>query len=86
MALAAQTEQAGALAARLDMAFVENRRDRESRDLGFDLRGYDVSADGQRFLMIKDAAPSGQTSTAPSASMVVVLNWTEELKARVPGR
>jgi serine/threonine-protein kinase len=52
-------------------------------------RAYDVSRDGQKFLMIKDsAAPnsSGATSTAqtPTINMVVVLNWTEELKARVP--
>ena len=32
--------------------------------------------------MIKDNASGDQTSTLPS--MVVVLNWVEELKARVP--
>jgi serine/threonine-protein kinase len=51
---------------------------------GFDLRAYDVSADGQRFLMIKDTAPADPKSSAPAASMVVVLNWFEELKAKVP--
>jgi serine/threonine-protein kinase len=45
-------------------------------------RTYDVSPDGQRFLMIKDNAAGDQTSTL--ASMVVVFNWVEELKARVP--
>ena len=45
-------------------------------------RTYDVSADGQRFLMIKDAA--GGNQTAPSANINVVLNWTEELRQRVP--
>jgi serine/threonine-protein kinase len=45
-------------------------------------RTYDVSLDGQRFLMIKDTASGDQTSTP--ASMVVVLNWVEELKSRVP--
>jgi Tol biopolymer transport system component len=45
------------------------------------LRTYDVSSDGQRFLMIKGNTAGDQTSTP--ASMVVVLNWTEELKARV---
>ena len=34
--------------------------------------------------MIKDIAPTGQKSPAPAASMVVVLNWLEELKAKVP--
>ena len=41
-------------------------------------RSYDVTADGQRFLFIKEmTAPSGP-------SIVVVLNWIEELKARMP--
>ena len=35
-------------------------------------RTYDVSPDGQRFLMIKDNASGDQTTTP--ASMVVVLN------------
>lgn len=41
-------------------------------------RTYDVSPDGQRFLMIKD------DPNATAAGMVVVVNWSEELKARVP--
>jgi Tol biopolymer transport system component len=36
------------------------------------LANYDVSPDGQRFLMVKDEAGSGRLN--------VVLNWTEELK------
>jgi serine/threonine-protein kinase len=48
---------------------------------GYDLRAYDVSRDDQRFLMIKDAAPTGQ---AAASSLVVVLNWFEELKTKVP--
>jgi serine/threonine-protein kinase len=47
-------------------------------------RYYDVSPDGQRFLMIKDSAASDPNATP--ASMVVVLNWTEELKRLVPVR
>ena len=40
---------------------------------------WDISPDGERFLMLKDAVPfSALTSTA------VVLNWTEELKRVVP--
>jgi hypothetical protein len=39
---------------------------------------YDVSFDGQRFVMIKDEAGSGRLN--------VVLNWQEELKQRVPTR
>ena len=47
-------------------------------------RMYDVSPDGQRFLMLKPDASSKQT--AASASLVVVLNWFEELRARVPAK
>jgi eukaryotic-like serine/threonine-protein kinase len=41
---------------------------------------YDVSPDGQRFLMIK---PVEQTGAAPT-QINVVLNWFEELKQKVP--
>ena len=42
---------------------------------------WDITSDGERFLMIKPV-PSGDSSTA--AHINVVLNWTEELQARVP--
>ena len=45
-------------------------------------RSYDVSPDGQRFLMLKDSSAGRQNETL--ASMVAVLNWFEELKRRVP--
>ena len=46
---------------------------------------YDVSPDGKRFLMIKGrAAEATQPLTQPSMPMVVVVNWFEELKNRVP--
>ena len=40
---------------------------------------YDVAADGQHFLMIKE-------KEAPSASkeLNIITNWTDELKRRVP--
>jgi predicted Ser/Thr protein kinase len=41
---------------------------------------YDVSADGQRFLMLK---PVDQEQNAPT-QINVVLNWFEELKQKVP--
>ena len=41
---------------------------------------YDVSADGQRFLMLK---PSEPAQAAPT-QINVVLNWFEELKQKVP--
>jgi eukaryotic-like serine/threonine-protein kinase len=46
-------------------------------------RTYDVSADGQRFLMIK-GSDNDRASGTPPANIVVVLNWLEELKQRVP--
>jgi len=46
-------------------------------------RNYDITLDGKRFLGVVAA---GQTASgAPAASQIqVVLNWFEELKARVP--
>ena len=44
------------------------------------LRTYDVSPDGQRFLMIKEGATEGRTR----AGFTVVQNWFEELKRLVP--
>jgi serine/threonine-protein kinase len=41
---------------------------------------YDVSADGERFLMVREEP------TPPSSRIVVVLNWTEELKAKMRAR
>ena len=40
-------------------------------------RSYDVSPDGQRFLMIKE-------SVSDVSNLIVVLNWQEELKRLVP--
>jgi len=44
--------------------------------IGTTIPNYDVSSDGQRFLMVKDETGS--------AGLDVVLNWFEELKAKVP--
>ena len=49
----------------------------------FSERPYDISRDGQHFLGLIDAAQT--QSGAPAAQQIqVVLNWFEELKARVP--
>jgi len=45
-------------------------------------RTYDVSPDGKRFLMIKNARRSDATAT--SQELILILNWFEELKQRVP--
>ncbi len=43
---------------------------------------YDVTPDGQRFLMLK--VGGGLDETAEATSIIVVLNWFEELKRLVP--
>jgi hypothetical protein len=45
-------------------------------------RSYDVSPDGQRFLMV---TPSSQ-SAAAKPRIIVVDYWTEDVKERVPAR
>ena len=45
-------------------------------------RSYDVSPDGQRFLMIKEGGEAEDTSAPPS--LILVQNWHEELKRLVP--
>jgi hypothetical protein len=44
------------------------------------IQNYDVSPDGQRFLMLK----SGEQAQTELAQINVVLNWFEELKQKVP--
>jgi hypothetical protein len=46
---------------------------------GFARPNYDVSPDGQHFLMVKPAGEPGRAT-----QIEVVLNWTEELKRLVP--
>jgi serine/threonine-protein kinase len=50
--------------------------------LGLQFRGYDVTADGQRFLMIRDAP----FEIGSSRSMVLVLNWIDELQSALPAK
>jgi hypothetical protein len=44
------------------------------------LRGYDVTPDGQRFLMVREV-PQQRVRVS---QMVLVQNWLEELKRLVP--
>ena len=44
-------------------------------------RTYDVSPDGERFLMIKERSADDET---PRAELILVQNWFEELKRLVP--
>jgi hypothetical protein len=53
----------------------------ESHYVVFGPPSYDVAEDG-RFLMIKAAASQSRTSP----QVVVVLNWADELRRRVPAR
>ena len=46
-------------------------------------RTYDISSDGQRFLMLKNAA----TDTAAGGSKIIVVqHWTKELKRLAPAK
>ena len=45
--------------------------------------GFSVSPDGRRFLMVKPSGTRADDTAAPP-EVVLVLNWFEELKARVP--
>ena len=47
-------------------------------------RNYDIATDGQRFLLLKQ--PDGAAQSAAPTSLVVILNWAEELKRVVPTR
>jgi len=47
-------------------------------------RFYDVSQDGKRFLMIKDAPAAAGVSPPVPISLVLVLDWTEDLERRLP--
>jgi eukaryotic-like serine/threonine-protein kinase len=48
-------------------------------------RTFDVSRDGKRFLMIKEPTLGGGDRSA-SPTITVVVNWTEELAARIPSK
>ena len=48
-------------------------------------RTYDVSRDGKRFLMVKANDERGD-GRSPSSSIVVVVNWLQELRARTVSR
>jgi eukaryotic-like serine/threonine-protein kinase len=52
-------------------------------DTGGPVRNYDVSADGEKFVMIKNAGTRNQGAVT---NLLVVVNWQEELKQRVPTR
>ena len=48
-------------------------------------RGYDVGADGRRFLMVRNAEAAGpEESEAPEATLILVKNWLTEV-ARMLG-
>jgi hypothetical protein len=44
------------------------------------MRSWDITADGQRFLMFRNAETADQLVT----TINIALNWVEELKRRVP--
>ncbi len=49
-----------------------------------ELKPWDISPDGRRFLMMKEVASGGKPATETPRKINIVLNWLEELKQRVP--
>jgi Tol biopolymer transport system component len=47
-------------------------------------RSYDITPDGQRFLMVFPAAQADSVTATSDEQINIVLNWFEELKERVP--
>jgi len=54
--------------------------DKPGYTAAFPIRTYDLSLDGQRFLMVKEE----QEKPTPVTEMILVQNWFEELKRLVP--
>jgi len=50
--------------------------------MGAPIRGYDLSLDGERFLMVK----AEQRKPSPVTEMILVQNWFEELKRLAPAK
>ena len=48
------------------------------------ITNFDVTADGQKFLVPMPVGTDETGATAPGARLNVILNWFEELKQRVP--
>jgi hypothetical protein len=49
---------------------------------GIPVRGYDLSSDGQKFLMVK----LEQRTPAPVTELVLIQNWFGELKRLAPAK
>ena len=47
-------------------------------------RNYDISPDGQRFLMLKEVEQTEEASATTQNALIIVQNWFEELKRLVP--
>ena len=48
------------------------------------MRPYDITPDGQRFLMVFPAAQADSVTETSDEQINIVLNWFEELKRLVP--
>ena len=46
------------------------------------VRDYDVSRDGTKFLMVKNAS----NATAPKPSFIVVTHWLDEVRAKLAAK
>jgi hypothetical protein len=59
----------------------------QNKDIGFsnNASNWDIHPDGKRFLMMKSPTANIETEINSSLRKInIVLNWSEELKERVP--
>jgi hypothetical protein len=64
-----------------------NFRDIGASRAGLVQFGFDISPDGKRFLMTKPRqTTAGESAAARPRKIIIVANWFEELKQRVPGK
>ncbi|MGA2260913.1 MAG: hypothetical protein ABSH28_05720 [Acidobacteriota bacterium] len=77
-------DQVWAVDVRTDGSFATSKLrrlfERPGYAFGAPIRSYDLSLDGQRFLMVKVE----QRKPTPVTEMILVENWFEELKQKVP--
>jgi len=51
-----------------------------------ELSSWDIHPDGRRFLMMKALGSTGSTAAEGPRKINIIVNWTEELKQRVPAK
>ncbi|MBP1610283.1 MAG: prkC 10, partial [Acidobacteria bacterium] len=85
MALSVKTEPGFSLVGIPQILFRGMHVSYNFNPIPLELNTWDISSDNKRFLMIKSAPFPDEKSTTETPRVInIVLNWTEELKQRVP--